>query len=78
MMAVGSLKNTPGTALAARGEHDQISVVAINSAVRIVRPVANAAIWIGNEGLVRPDHRKFDFHRLAGNSRRELRVSALP
>ena len=30
-----------------------------NPAARIVRPVPNAAIWIGNEWLVRPDHRKF-------------------
>ncbi len=51
MMAVGSFKKVAGTALGARGEHDQISAVEIfNPAARIVRPMPNAAIWMSNEG----------------------------
>jgi hypothetical protein len=59
MMAMGSFKKVVRTALAARGEHDQISAVwGSNPAARIVRPVPNAAIWIGNEWIGTPEHRK--------------------
>jgi hypothetical protein len=88
MMAVSSFK-VAGTALGARGEHDQISAVSINPAARIVRPLPNAAIWTAITGLVRPEHRKVrptakttrgraHFTGLADNDWRELGVGALP
>lgn len=49
MTAVGSFKKVAGTALAARGEHDQISAVQFKPAAQIVRPVPNAA-WLGTAG----------------------------
>jgi hypothetical protein len=49
MMAVGSFKKVAGTALAACGEHDQSSAESNQPAARIVSPVPNASIWIGND-----------------------------
>jgi hypothetical protein len=53
MRAVSSFKKIAGTALSARGEHDQIS--AVNQPCRANRAssayLPNAAIWISNDWL---------------------------